>query len=455
LSQFVGVQRDISERKFNESRVLRLAFYDSLTNTPNRTLMISRLQARIGDAATASQNAAFLFLDIDHFKIVNETLGHASGDLMLVEASRRIQSCVRTQDTVAHMSGDDFAVLIAGLDPELEIASLEIAEVAEKIRKALASPFDLNGQEVLSSASIGVCMFCGPEASVHDVLKRSDMAMYRAKSGGRNAVQFFDLQMQTELEMHAALESDLRRAVRDQQLDLHFQIQVDSHQQIVGAEALVRWLHPTRGMVPPGKFIPLAEESLLILPIGRWVLESACRQLCAWAWDDRTRHLTLAVNISAVQFSHSDLVADVAEMLQKFGLVAGKLKLELTESVVLNDVDDVVRKMHALKALGVSLSMDDFGTGYSSLSCLKRLPLDQIKIDQTFVRDITFENSDCVMVQTIIDMARNFRLDVIAEGVETEAQRDILQHLGCATYQGYLFGRPVPIAQFQELLLKI
>jgi diguanylate cyclase (GGDEF)-like protein/PAS domain S-box-containing protein len=455
LIQFVGVQRDISERKAAEERVMRLAFYDSLTNTPNRTLFISRLQALITDASKRGQNAALLFLDIDHFKLVNETLGHAFGDLMLIEASRRVQSCVRSQDTVAHMSGDDFAVLVPGMDANPEIAAQDIAQVAENIRRALALPFDLNGQEILSSASIGVCIFCGPDVSVHDVLKRSDMAMYRAKSGGRNAVQFFDWQMQTELEIHAALESDLRRAVRDQQLDLHFQIQVDSHQRIVGAEALVRWNHPTRGMVPPGKFIPLAEESRLIVPVGRWVLEFACRQLRAWAREERTRQLTLAVNISAVQFSHSDLVADVAGLLQKFGLGAGKLKLELTESVVLNDLDDVVRKMHALKELGVSLSMDDFGTGYSSLWCLKRLPLDQIKIDKSFVRDITCKQSDCVMVQTIIDMARNFHLDVIAEGVETEAQRAMLQHLGCEAYQGYLFGRPVPIAALEELLLKI
>jgi diguanylate cyclase (GGDEF)-like protein/PAS domain S-box-containing protein len=454
LIQFVGVQRDISPRKASANQIYQLAFYDALTGTPNRSLLISKLQSLITDPAKQSDHGALLSLDLDRFKLVNETLGHAQGDKMLIEASRRIQSCLRNQDTVAHVGGDEYMVLCDGLAPSPKQAMKDVAQMAESIREALAHPFDLNGQEFLSSASIGAFMFRVDEVTTHDVLKRSDIAMYRAKSSGRNTVRFFDAELQTEQEKQTALESDLRRAVRDKKLDLHFQIQVDDNQRPIGAEVLVRWNHGERGMISPSEFIPLAEQSLLIHSLGRWVLESACRQLGEWSHHENTRQLSLAVNISANQFSSATLVEDIADMLLEFGVKASRLKLELTESVVLNDIDDVIGKMHGLKALGVTLSMDDFGTGYSSLSYLKRLPVDQIKIDQSFIRGITTEQSDYVMVKTIIEMAKNFRLNVIAEGVETEAQRSLLKYLGCESYQGSLFGEPLPIAKFSALLLK-
>jgi predicted signal transduction protein with EAL and GGDEF domain len=343
-------------------------------------------------------------------------------------------------------------VLCNGFGHDVEASSKELSIIAESIRQTLATPFDLHGQPFQSSASIGVCMFGIQEVTAHDVLKRSDIAMYSAKSSGRNTVRLFDSKMQTKLERHSALESDLRRAVREQQLDLHFQIQVDDKHFPIGAEVLVRWHHLERGSVSPSEFIPLAEESSLILDLGHWVLQTAIRQLSDWSKVENTRHLTLAVNISAVQFAQSNLVTDIAEMLDLCGVDASRLKLELTESVAHEDIDDVVKKMYGLKALGVTLSMDDFGTGYSSLSALKRLPVDQIKIDQSFVRGITSEQSDYVMVKTIIDMAKNFRMNVIAEGVETEAQMSLLQQLGCESYQGYFFGKPMPIASFSALL---
>jgi diguanylate cyclase (GGDEF)-like protein len=379
-------------------------------------------------------------------------MGHDYGDLLLIEVATRIKLCVREIDTVARLGGDEFVVLLEEVDEHADLTSQKVALIAEKIRESLSAPFLLNGNEYLSSPSIGVCLYRDNENSVDTLLKHADMAMYQVKGSGRNGVRFFDPAMQQIVEKRAALEADLRHAIPNGQLQLYYQLQVGDNLQPLGAEALVRWIHPVKGMVSPMEFIPIAEESSLILDIGGWVLNSACANLANWSKNKLTRQLTLAVNVSAQQFKQAGFVEHVAALLIVHRIEPARLKLELTESVVLSDLSDVVAKMHALKALGVSLSMDDFGTGYSSLSYLKKLPLDQIKIDQSFVRDMTFDQNDEVMVSAIIGMAQNFGLNVIAEGVETESQLKLLKQLGCLHYQGYLFSKPVPIEQLLKLL---
>ncbi len=441
------------DRKQAEEEISNLAFYDVLTKLPNRRLLMDRLHLALSVSARNNYYGALLFLDMDKFKIINDMLGHDYGDLLLIEVSNRIRSCVREMDTVARFGGDEFVVLLEEVDENVEVASQKTALIAEKIRALLSMPYQLNGNEQDSSPSIGVCLYRGKNESTETLIKQADMAMYQAKDSGRNTVRFFDPVMQQAAQIHSLLEADLRHAVPDQQLHLYYQIQVDNDLSPIGAEALVRWLHPRHGMVSPMQFIPIAEESSLILDIGHWVLDTACRQLAVWANFELTKQLTLAVNVSAQQFKQYDFVENIAAILSLYEVPALRLKLELTESVVLSDLIDVVSKMHALQALGVSLSMDDFGTGYSSLSYLKQLPLDQIKIDQSFVRDITTDPNDAVMVQTIINLAQNFRLNVIAEGVETEAQFKFLKEHGCMAYQGYFFSKPVTIEQFEQLLV--
>lgn len=452
LKQIVVNFDDITARKQAEGKIYNLAFFDALTNLPNRRLLMDRIHSAILGSVRSRQYGAVLFIDMDKFKMVNDVFGHEFGDLLLIEVANRIRLCVRECDTVARLGGDEFVVLVIDLDEQSQLASQKVAMVAEKIRLSLSEPYLLDGNEQHSSPSIGVSLFRGHEDSAEVMLRQADMAMYKAKDAGRNAVRFFNPEMQLAVETHAALETDLRHAVPGQQLRLYYQVQVDQNQQAIGAEALLRWVHPQHGMISPMKFIPIAEESSLILEIGAWVLREACQQIQRWQNDPKTRHFTLAVNVSAQQFRQADFVDEIARILQVYGFHPSCLKLELTESVVLNDVKDVIGKMHALRALGVKLSLDDFGTGYSSLSYLKQLPLDQLKIDQTFVRDIMTDPNDAVMVKTIIDLANNFHLQVIAEGVETEAQLAFLKLHGCLAYQGYLFSKPVPMTEFEQLL---
>jgi|GEM_PF-541040 len=452
VSHYVGISSDISQRKLAEEEIYSLAYYDTLTKLPNRRLLQDRFNLALAASERSGIYGVVLFLDLDKFKTLNDTLGHGFGDLLLIEVAARIKSCVREIDTVARMGGDEFVVQIEDVSADAEEASQKAAHIAEKIRSALVQPYFLEGQEQHSSPSIGVCLYRGRAESVDSLLKHADLAMYQAKASGRNTVCFFDPVMQKAVEGRVALEADLRRAVSLQQLHLYYQIQLDNEHRPLGAEALLRWIHPVRGMVSPAQFIPIAEETQLILEIGRWVLDTACRQLKLWEQHARTRDLTLAINVSAQQFATHDFVAQVTAMLRKHRVDPSRLKLELTESVVLEDVQGTVEIMHALKGLGVGLSMDDFGTGYSSLSNLKLLPLDQLKIDQSFVRDITTDPNDAVMVQTIIGLARNFRLNVIAEGVETESQLEFLKINGCMAYQGYLFSKPVPVGEFEALL---
>ena len=449
---YVALFSDITKHKQAEEKIHHLAFYDPLTQLPNRRLLMDRLHSALSNSMRSHHYGAVLFLDMDRFKTLNDTLGHEQGDRLLIEVARRILSCVREVDTVARLGGDEFVVLLEEVDEHAEAASQKTAHIAEKIRTSLAKTYQLNGHDYISSSSIGVTLFRGNNESPDALLKYADIAMYQVKESGRNAVRFFDPDMQLTVETRAALESDLRHAEPLQQLQLYYQIQMGNDHLPIGAEALVRWVHPTRGTVLPGQFISVAEESSLIIDIGGWVLDTACKQLSAWSRNEHTSNLILAVNVSAHQFRQPDFVEKVAFVLHAYGVDASRLKLELTESVVLNDVADVVSKMHALKSLRVKLAMDDFGTGYSSLSYLKQLPLDQIKIDQSFVRYMTSDQNDAMMVRAIIDMAKNFRLNVIAEGVETEAQLSLLKHLGCTAYQGYFFSKPVPIEQFEELL---
>jgi len=453
LTHYVAVFRDISSHKKSEQEIHQLAFYDPLTALPNRRLLMDRLQQGLAASARNGRYGALLFLDLDHFKTINDTRGHATGDLLLIEAARRLQMCVREGDSVARLGGDEFVVLLEGLNSEVNEAASQTEMVGDKILHELGKPYVLDDFECHLTVSIGISLFFNHEENAEILLQHADVAMYQAKSAGRNAVRFFDPKMQASLDARAALESDMRHALDKQQFCLHYQVQVDTLRRPIGAEVLLRWNHPQYSLISPVQFIPLAEESGLIVPIGLWVLQTACAQLMDWQGRAMTRDLTLAVNVSAKQFRQSDFVAQVQRALQQSGAKPSLLKLELTESVVLENVEDTIAKMRELKLLGVSFSMDDFGTGYSSLQYLKRLPLDQIKIDQSFVRDITTDPNDAAIVQTVIAMTEALGLNVIAEGVETVEQFEFLDLRGCHAFQGYLFSRPVPIEQFEALLV--
>jgi diguanylate cyclase (GGDEF)-like protein/PAS domain S-box-containing protein len=444
---------DITEKKQKDELIFWQANYDSLTCLPNRRMLNDRLEHALAANKRSEDCGALMFLDLDKFKILNDTLGHDYGDMLLVEVAKRIKSCVREVDTVSRIGGDEFVVLLENLGSNSKDAAQIAAQIAENIRACLSTPYQLKDKTHHSSPSIGVSLICDNHESADELIKQADIAMYQAKESGRNAIRFFDPEMQHSVETLAALESDLRQAVRERQLQLFFQIQLDHNHRPIGAEALVRWIHPTRGMVSPSEFIPFAEESSLILEIGHWVLDTACQQIAAWGRNELARNLVLAVNISARQFKQSDFVEQVAAIVQKHCIEPSCLKLEITESIALGDIDAMVAKMYELKhKIGITLSLDDFGTGYSSLSYLKRLPLDQIKIDQSFIRDMTTDIGDAVMVKTIIDMSQNFSLNVIAEGVETEAQLALLKQYGCLAFQGYLFGKPMPLKEFEALL---
>ena len=452
ITHYVAVFLDISNRKQSEQEIHQLAFYDSLTTLPNRHLLMDRLQQALAVGARDGRHGALLFLDLDHFKTINDTQGHAMGDQLLIEVARRLQTCVREGDSLARLGGDEFVVVLENLSNEADEAATQTELVADKIRLELEKPYVLNDFECLSTVSIGISLFSGHLESAEDLLMHADVAMYQAKTAGRNAIRFFDPDMQTALEARAALEADLRYALEKQQFRLHYQIQVDNLRRPLGAEVLLRWEHPERGRVSPLQFIPLAEETGLIVPIGLWVLQTACTQLKEWQNDALTHDLTLAVNVSAKQFHQADFVAQVQRVLLESGVQPSHLKLELTESIMMESVEETISKMHEIKALGIGFSMDDFGTGYSSLQYLKRLPLDQIKIDRSFVRDISTDPSDAAIVQTIIAMTETLRLNVIAEGVETEDQREFLELRGCHAFQGYLFSKPVPLDEFERLL---
>ena len=452
IISYVGTFTDLTATKKAEELIHNLAFHNPLTGLPNRRFLIERLQLTMNSIARKLNYSALLFIDLDNFKELNDVRGHDIGDLMLIEVSNRLQHCAGRIDTVACFGGDDFVVMLEELSVEIDQAATQANRFAEKIRLAIDQPFDLNGVQYHISASIGISLFRDNEISIAHLLKYADTAMYQAKQSGRNAICFFDPAAHAAMEARIALAADLRYALPNKEFLLYYQMQVENTGKILGAEALIRWVHPQRGLVLPAQFISLAEESGLILPIGLWVLESACAQLKCWEHDEHTQHLQLAVNVSALQFRQPDFVAQVCTVLEKQAIRPERLKLELTESLVLDNIDDTILKMKTLRKIGVHFSMDDFGTGFSSLSYLTQLPLDQLKIDQSFVRNIGIKPTDGVIVQTIIGMAKNLDIKVIAEGIETEQQRDFLEQNGCNHYQGYLFGKPVPLDKFEALL---
>jgi diguanylate cyclase (GGDEF)-like protein/PAS domain S-box-containing protein len=447
--------RDINARKVAEEQVRSLAYFDPLTRLPNRRLLMDRLGHALVAAQRSREYGALMILDLDHFKALNDTRGHDIGDLLLIEVAQRMQAGVRQEDTVARLGGDEYVVVLEGLGTNEAAAAQQAEAVAEKVRAALADPYRLVGleQEHHSAASIGLTLFGGDIAagqSADSILKQADVALYQAKDAGRNAVRFFNPAMQAAIDAHAAMESALRRGLNQGELQLYYQPQVNQHGALIGAEALLRWLPPDREPVPPARFIPLAEATGLILPIGKWVFDTAFAELKTWESQPGKSGLRLAVNVSARQFHQSDFVRVICDSLARSGADPTRLKLELTESAVLANVDESIHRMHELRRMGITFSLDDFGTGYSSLAYLKRLPLDQVKIDQSFVRDLSHDPNDAAIVRAILAMSHSLSLDVIAEGVETEAQRSFLIDNGCTDFQGYLFGKPLPMQQWES-----
>jgi diguanylate cyclase (GGDEF)-like protein/PAS domain S-box-containing protein len=453
----IAIVADVTDQKRSEEEIRHLAYFDPLTHLPNRRLLMDRL----GHALTASNRSreygALMILDLDHFKGINDTQGHDVGDRLLVETAQRLVNCLRQEDTVSRLGGDEYVVMLERLGQSERAAATQAESIAEKIRFALSLPYVLGGSEAeyFSTTSIGLTLFQGQEDSPEVLLKQADMALYQAKGAGRNMVRFFSPAMQSAIESRAALEAALRRGLDKGEFCLYYQPQVDQTGCLIGAEALIRWLAPGQGVVSPAQFIPLAEESGLILLIGQWVLDAACAQLKTWESDSRTRDLQVSVNVSARQFHQPDFIEQVRQSLLASGANPTRLKLELTESVVLDKIETVIGRMQELDRLGVGFSLDDFGTGYSSLSYLKRLPLDQIKIDQSFVRDVPGDPNDAAIVRAILAMSQSLGLQAIAEGVETQAQRDFLFENGCNAFQGYLFGRPVPIEEWTSLLSEV
>jgi len=455
ITNHVGSLSDITLRKEAEEEIRNLAFFDPLTRLPNRRLLLDRLQQAWASSTRSGREGALLFIDLDNFKTLNDTLGHDIGDLLLQQVAQRLLFCVRENDTVARLGGDEFVVMLEDLSEDRLDAAAQTEAVGEKILATLNQAYQLAGHEYRNTPSIGATLFHDHQQATEDLFKHADIAMYQAKKAGKNTIRFFDPKMQDAINNRALLEHDLRIGLEKHQFHLYYQIQVDDQRRPLGAESLIRWIHPVHGLIPPSHFIPLAEETGLILPLGHWVLQTACAQLKAWQADISTRNLLLAVNVSAKQFRQEDFVDQVKSLVQESGIDPTLLKLELTESMLQDNIKETIATMIELKKFGVQFSLDDFGTGYSSLQYLKQLPLDQLKIDQSFVRDIADDSSDRAIVRTIIAMAQELSLDVIAEGVETEAQRAPLLRKGCVHYQGYLFGKPVPIEEFNQLLSQL
>ena len=444
------INTDITKRKRDEKEILQLAYYDVLTHLPNRSLLLDRLGHALATCSRTEKTGALLFIDLDNFKSLNDTLGHDKGDLLLEQVAQRLLSCVRHSDTVARLGGDEFVILMENLAIGMDESAVQMA--AEKILHAFEEVFLLGEDEHRTTPSIGIAKFDKNAQSIEELLRRADLAMYQAKAEGRNTMRFYDPKMQAAINARVNLESDLRIALAKQEFILYYQPQLNVESKIVGVEALIRWNHPLRGIVPPGDFIGVAEESGLINPLGKWVLEAACSQLAEWSKNPNTSHLTIAVNVSVFQFRHTSFVKELLDVVEKIGAPASRLKLELTESLLIDDVETTIVKMDTLKRAGIGFSLDDFGTGYSSLYYLKRLPLDQLKIDQSFVRDILFDPNDAAIAKTVIALGQSLGLTIIAEGVETEEQRTFLAESGCTEFQGFLFSKPVPLQLFEIYL---
>lgn len=449
---WIGIQRDIGQRKAADGELGRMAYEDVLTGLANRRLLVDRLTQTLASCERNPVYCGLLFLDLDNFKDLNDNFGHERGDQLLAQVARRLLGCVRAEDTVARFGGDEFVVLLKNLGSDVAEAATNAEMVSLKIKEQLSADYLLSGAEYSTTASLGITLFGMEPAQAEDLLRHADTAMYQAKTSGKNAFRFFDAAMQSMVDERVWLGNELRRSMARRQLCLHFQPQLHATDAVCGAEALLRWTYPGRGAISPAIFIPLAEHTGLIKEIGSWVLREACLELVRWASIPALAHLSLAVNVSSQQFAQAEFVDEVLDCLQHTGARPDRLKLELTESTLINDLSDVDRKMASLKSHGIRLALDDFGTGYSSLSYLKRLSLDQLKIDQSFVRDLLTNAHDATIARTIVALGQSLGLEVIAEGVETPEQRDCLADMGCVVYQGYLYSRPLPAAEFAHFV---
>lgn len=447
---FQNKEKDKRAAEFNT-----LAFYDPLTGLPNRRLLVERLHQALSSSARHGSHSTVMFINLDNFKDINDTFGYEHGDLLLEQTAQRLYSCINNGDTLARVGDDEFVLILENLNKNLIEAGAMVKTISDKISAALNEPYHLYLHKYRGTASMGAAFFGQNDKSAEKLLKQAGIAMHQAKQAGRNTIRFFNQEMQDAINIRASLEHELRIAVEESQFRLHYQIQVDSSSRTLGVEALIRWPHHKRGLVPPATFIPLAEAIGLILPIGQWVIETACAQLSKWQKDALTRNLTLAVNVSALQFGQTNFVTDVQAAVRRHAIPPNLLKLELTESLLQEGVEATITTMNALKKVGIQFSLDDFGTGYSSLQYLKQLPLDQLKIDQSFVRDLATNSSDRAIVRTIISMAHSLNMEVIAEGVETNEQRQLLLLDGCKTFQGYLFSKPLPIDQLENLICNV
>jgi diguanylate cyclase (GGDEF)-like protein/PAS domain S-box-containing protein len=459
-SHWVSVARDITQRKIVEEEIEHLAFYDTLTQLPNRQMLMDRLERALagadpGKTEASNINGALMFIDLDDFKVLNDTLGHATGDLLLRKVATRLGACVRFSDTVARLGGDEFVVMLENLPDEVMAATEYSRNVGQRILLSLGEPYDLAGLQHESTCSIGVTLFRKHQQNMGDLLKQADLAMYQAKASGRNTVCFFDPAMQAVVSANSAMNMELRHSLRQGDFVLYYQPQVGREGHMFGVEALVRWQHPGRGLVYPNDFIAQAEESGLILQLGQWVLETACVQLAKWAKRPETSHLRIAVNVSVRQFRHPEFVDMLLAIISRVGINANKLRLELTESLLATGMEITIAKMGLLKDAGITLSIDDFGMGYSALSYLKHLPLDQLKIDRTFVKDILTDPNDAAIARTIIGLAQSLGLGVVAEGVENVEQLDLLRRFGCECYQGHLFCQALPIDALEAFMQEL
>ena len=444
--------RNTTLSKLAELKIQHIAFHDPLTDLPNRFLLTERLEEALDAELRGKSQGALLFIDLDDFKTLNDTMGHVAGDFLLQQVALRLASRMGADQLLARVGGDEFAVMISGLSGDVLAAAAEAQAVGVLVLAEFQRPFVLGGYEYVCEPSMGVALFEPTLDTVDALMKRADLAMYRAKALGRNRMCFFDPEMESEVASRAELQSDLRRALQNREFELHFQPQVDNSGTVIGAEALLRWRHPRRGLVPPAEFIPLAEEAGLIFEVGRWVLETACLQLAIWAAHPEMKNLIVAVNVSALQILHSHFVDHVWEVLRDSKADPRKLRLEITESAAMEKVDETIAKMMALKLLGVGFSLDDFGTGYSSLSHLKRLPLEELKIDRSFVSDVLTDVKGASITRTLVRLGLDLNLSVIAEGVETESQRELLESQGCVLYQGYLFSPALPSSDFESFV---
>lgn len=453
LTHWMAVGRDVTERKLAEQKIHRLAFFDPLTGLPNRQWLVERLEGALAEYALSEQEGALIYIDLDNFNLLNNTMGHTQGDLLLQRVTERLTQCLRKTDLVARVGGDEFVILLQNLGSDPAAAEYKILAVADKVLARLAEPFELSDYLHYSTTSIGVALFGGAAGRVSELLMQAGLARYQAKGMDGDAIAFFDPAAQSAINATAALAADLRAALRtDGQFSVHYQPQFDRARHIVAVEALLRWRHPEKGMISPSEFIPIAEKTGLIVPLGLWVLEQACAQLADWSRKEETAHLCIAVNVSVRQFRHPDFVDQVMAVLSRHGTPPHLLQLELTESLLIDRLDTTIARMNSLKQLGVNFSLDDFGTGYSSLSYLKRLPLDQLKIDKSFVADVLVDPSDAAIARTVIELAHSLNMPALAEGVETEEQCKFLSDCGCDLLQGFLLAKPMPKDELERFL---